>query len=532
MKRKSTIRKMATLLSVVILSSGICSITAFAGRRDVLVDNSSFAEKIDTGLWSNPDEDVTVKNGTLIFPTDGSEETRLITTGFAKKNERLDELFNASANIKLKTLPQGQKFVFAFGLQSAEAYPGDNGNVEIAFTNQGGVHVAVSAYGDGGTETVLVQPMRCGGMNTNIAVQAKLTIDGKLTLQVAGRTLCNGMALPVSGEGHLGFLQTGQCGAEVSQVNIRICQYETPENPNIEENFDSGAMNTAVFASKTVSASKYYPQALSVQEYKGNNVLMFQRTNLAYIGTKYKYSNFEMTFDVPYMHRTDTKDENDKVIDPKSKSLLVAFGGDSVNHSSYGYTEATDYINFLSNSTISADHGKQVNTKDEMGDYLLYSSSLSDDKGFSAKISVIDAVVTVSVKWMEETQYKDVLTYTLKEGTPTGYIHIWTSGVGNFAIDNIKITNKDKQPQLITVEYTCDTFERPADFAYEEAEMVFREEKKQSDDDDKAVNGWKDYKMILYTAIEGVIILGVSFAVGEIIKRKRNKKVGGTQNEE
>lgn len=530
MKRKSTIRRMATLLSVVVLSSGIFSITSFAGRRDVLVDDSSFAEKIDTGLWNNPDEDVAVKNGTLIFPTDSSEETRLITTGFAQKNERLDELFNASASIKLKTLPQGQKFVFAFGLQSPEAYPGNNGNVEIAFTNQGGVRVAVSAYSDGGQETVLVQPMRCGSMNTNITVQAKLTIEGKLTLQVAGRTLCKDMGLPVSGEGHLGFLQTGECAAEVSQVAIRICQYETPENPNIDENFDSGAMNTAVFASKTVTASRYYPQALSVQEYKGNNVLMFQRTNLAYIGTRYQYSNFELTFDVPYMHRAVTRDENGTVIDPKSNTLLVAFGGDNISYSGYGYTNATDYINFLSNSTISADHGNHVTTTDEMGDYLLYSSSLSDDKGFSVKISVIDAVVTVGLKWMEETQYKDVLTYTMKEGTPTGYIHIWTSGLGNFAIDNIKITNKDKQPKLITVEYTCDTFERPADFAYEEAEMVFREEKKKSDD--TTTKGWEQYKMILYTAIEGVIILGISFAVGEILKRKKNKQVGGTQNEE
>lgn len=529
MKRKNTIRRMATLLSVVMLSSGIFSITAFAGRRDIVIDNSSFAEKIDTGLWSNADEDVSVKNGTLIFPKDSSEETRLITTGFARKNERLTDLFNASLNLKMTTLPKGQKFIFAFGLQSPEAYPGNNGNVEIAFTNQGGIYAAVSAYSNGGKETVLAKPIYCGAMNTNIAVQAQLTIDGKLTLQVAGKTLCKGATLPVSGEGHLGFLQTGDCGATVSQVNIRISQYEAPENPNIDENFDSGTVNTAVFASKTAIASRYYPQSLSVQEYKGNNVLMFQRTNVAYIGTRYQYSNFEMTFDVPYMHRSDIRDENGTVIDPKCNNLLISFGGDNINYSDYGYTNATDYINFLSNSQISGSHGEHV-TKDD--DYLLFSSSISDDKGFSVKLSVIDAVVTVGVKWMEEAQYKDVLTYTIADGTPTGYIHIWSSGVGNFAIDNLKITNKDVKPQLITVEYKCDTFDRPADFAYEEEEMVFREEKPQADDTDKAVNGWKDYKMILYTAIEGVIILGISFAVGEILRRKKNKQVGGTQNEE
>ncbi len=526
MKRKNVIRGMAILFSIATLTSGAFSMTTHAGRKDVLVDNSSFAEELDTQAWSNPDEDILIKNGTVVFPTDSTEETRLITTGMAKKNQRLSELFQASVKIKMKNLPEGQKFVFAFGLQSPEAYLGNNGSVEIAFSNQGGVKVAVSAFSDGGTETVLVEPMSCGSLNANVSIQAKLTAEGKLTLQVAEKTICKEMALPVSGEGHLGFLQTGECEVEISSVDIRICQYEAPENTNIEENFDSGAMNTAVFSSKTVYASNYYPQSLSVKEYKGNNVLMFERTNVGYIGTKHQYSNFEMTFDVPYMKRLAMRDENNKVVDPRANSLLVSFGGDNVNSSGYGYTNAADYINFLSNSQISGGHGEYI-AKDD--NHLLFSNKISDDQGFSVKITVIDAVVTVSVKWFEEANYSQVLTYTIKEGTPTGYIHIWSSGVGNYAIDNIKIINKDVQPELITVKYTCDTFERPDDFTYEEEKMVFREAES---GDDAAGKGLGQYRMILYAVIEGVVLLGISFAIGEIIKRKRQKQVGGAQNEE
>lgn len=525
MKRNNAIRGMAILLSIATLTSGAFSMTAHAGRRDSVINNSSFAEKLDDKIWSNPDEDIFVKNGTVVFPADSTEETRLITKGMAAKEERLNELFQASARIKLKKIPEGKKMVFAFGLQSPEAYLGNNGNVEIAFANQGGLKVTVSAYSDGGVETVLVKPMSCGSMNTNINIQAKLTIDGKLTLQVAGKTICKEMALPVTGEGHLGFLQTGDCEAEISSVDIQICRYETPENPDVEENFDSGAMNTALLASKTVYASSYYPQSLSVQEYKGNNVLMFERTNVGYIGTKYQYSNFEMTFDIPYMKRSNLRDENNEVVDPKAKGFLVAFGGDSVNYSGYGYTEAADYINFMTNSQISAGHGEHVVQDDN---HLFLSGSVSDERGFSVKISVIDAIVKVGVKWFDEAEYTQVLTYTIKEGTPTGYIHLWSAGTGNYAIDNIKIVNKDKKPNTITLDYTCDTFERPDDFAYEEEPMVFRDVEVVEDTTDK---GLGQYKMILYAGIEGLIILGVSFAVGQIIKRKRQKQ-GGAQNEE
>ena len=526
MKRNKAMRGMAILLSIATLTSGAFSMTAHAGRRDSVVDNSSFAEELNTKLWSNPDEDILIKNGTVVFPKDSTEDTRLITTGMASKEERLNELFQASTRLKLKNVPEGQKFVFAFGLQSPEAYLGNNGNVEIAFTNQGGVKVAVSAYSDGGTETVIVEPVSCGSMNTNISIQAKLTMDGKLTLQVAGKTICKEVALPVSGEGHLGFLQTGECQVEISSVDIRVYKYEAPENPDVEENFDSGAMNTAVLSSKTVMGSSYYPQSLSIQEYKGNNVLMFERTNIGYIGTRYQYSNFEMTFDVPYAKRSNVRDENNEITDPKNKGFLVAFGGDNVNYSGYGYKEAADYINFLSNSQISAGHGEYV-TKDD--NHLFCSGSVSDDRGFSVKITVIDAVVTVGLKWFEEAQYTQVLTYTIKEGTPTGYIHIWSTGMGNYAIDNIKIINKDVKPNTITVGYTYDTFERPADFAYEEEPMVFRDVEVAEDTTNK---GLGQYKMILYAGIQGVILLGISFAIGQIIKKKRQKQGGGAQNEE
>ena len=95
MKRGKTVKGLAVLLSILTLSSGICSMTAFAGSKDTVIGNASFSEEINTDIWNNPEGDVTVKNGKLIFPKDGTEETRLITVAAAQDNERITELFQA-----------------------------------------------------------------------------------------------------------------------------------------------------------------------------------------------------------------------------------------------------------------------------------------------------------------------------------------------------------------------------------------------------------------------------------------------------
>ena len=48
--------------------------------------------------------------------------------------------------------------------------------------------------------------------------------------------------------------------------------------------------------------------------------------------------------------------------------------------------------------------------------------------------------------------------------SPTGYIHIWGSEPNNFAIDNIVVTNKDKNPRLIETEYKAGTVIVPEDY--------------------------------------------------------------------
>lgn len=525
MKRRITMIGLAILLSVATLSSGFCTLTTFAGQKDIVVKKTSFSEEISTSLWNCPESDVLVEHGKIIFPGGSTEETRLITIAAAQENKRLDELFRASVTMKLTSLPENEKFAFAFGLASIEAYQGNTGNVEIAFSNQNGLMVETTAYTDGGNPVVVTEPIRCGGMNSNVTIEVVLMSGGKLTLKVGGKTLCTEVKLPVSGEGNIGFVQTGNCGAQISDVNIVVYQYDAPQNCNIEEYFDNGAMNTGVFSSKTVYSSQWYPQSLSVQEYNGNPALKFERCGLGYIGTKHVFSNFEMTFDVPYLQRVQGRNENGDVIEPTNANFVVSFGGDSVDYNNHGYDAATDAIVFSANSHVT-NRRWEYEGYDE--NYMIYSNKYPNDKGFSVKVSVIDGVVTVGLKWIEEKDFKTVLQYTLASGTPTGYVHLWTTVVGNMVVDNIKITNMDKEPELIEVKYQCDSFDRIADFSYEESELVFREDVKQGTRTDDV---FKWYNLIIYAAVAGVVILAGGFGIGQILKRKRNKQIGGKQDE-
>lgn len=521
MKLTILIKKFAVLLCAISMLSGLCIITTEAGKNDVVIGPSSFSDEISTDMWNSPERDVTVQKGVLIFPEDSTEETRLITTAAARENERINELVRASATMKFTSLPKGESFAFAFGLQGVESYQGDDGNVEISFSNQGQLMVKVTAYADGSPVTV-VKEVKCGRINSNITVEAIVASGGMLTLKVSGKTLCKAIQLPVSGEGNVGFVQTGKCGVQVSDVDIVIQKYDAPENCNVEENFDNGAMNSAVLSSKTIWGSRWYPQSLSVQKYNGNQVLRFERCGLAYIGTKYQYSNFEMTFDVPFMQRAGVWDENGQLVDPSNVNFLISFGGDNIDYLDYGYEQAAQVIVFHENSYVSNYPVKDMKCD---VDHMIFDKKYPSDQGFSVKISVIDALVNVGLKWLDEKEYSTVFSYTLESGTPTGYIHLWTNEVGNMAVDNIKIINKDKKANLIDVPYSCDTFEKISDFVYEEQKLVFRPEVEKK----PAEEGFNWYNLIPYSAIVGGAILVAGFLYGRLSKRK--KQLGGEQNE-
>ena len=118
--------------------------------------------------------------------------------------------------------------------------------------------------------------------------------------------------------------------------------------------------------------------------------------------------------------------------------------------------------------------GHRVNAADKGYDYM----AADCKKDFTIRVSMIDGVVTASMKWIEEKEFTEILKYRVSDKTPMGYVHIW--GVGekatNFSVDNVKLVNKDKDPNLTTVEFKSAIHNVPEDFKYEKLGYVYRDE--------------------------------------------------------
>ena len=518
MKQRKIFKHVSFFLMFVLIMGSMNILPVSAGTSYIVVDNRSFDEELDTSLWNNMEGDIQIQNKTLIFPNESSSETSLITRTDARNSGVFEDLVKAEVNMQFTQLPADKMFVMAFGLASVEAMLGEPGNVEIGFVNNGGLKVFVTAYGEDGNGIVLVDRTACGSLNGNVKINVKISAEGTLSLTVRGKKICN-KQLPCSGEGRVGFLQTGSCGVKISDLHIESYKYDAPENCNVFEDFEKETINSNTLTARVVEASpEYAPSRMLIREYDGNRALFFENAATTYIGTQYKYSNFEMTFDVVYLQRENEEDEAGNILVPRSDTFAVSFGDEAADYDTYGYVTSADVIAFLPGSRAYSLNTEEIGYATDKG-YPFYDAECTKD--FTVNVSVIDAVVTVGIKWAEEETFTEFFTYELSGKTPLGYVHIWTIGLNaNFAIDNLSIVNKDKDPKLIDVEYKSALIEKPADFEYEPMEVKYMPQKEKQSE-------FNFYWIIPMVA--GICVAAV--ATNLLVKKVKRRKEEGVANE-
>ena len=208
---KKTWKGISLLLAVVLTVGCFPPDTAFAGTSNVVIDRSSFEKELNNAVWSNPENDVTVKNGKLQFPKGSTKYTRLITQNTAEKSDANDNLVEVDMTQTIASIPNGGEFILAFGLGSIESLSGDAGQVEVAFVKSENMKVEVRSYETAG-EAVKIASGKATGMSVGQAAKISVVIrnDKKMYVKVNGRTVASGTCgfLP---EGSVGFFQTGKC---------------------------------------------------------------------------------------------------------------------------------------------------------------------------------------------------------------------------------------------------------------------------------------------------------------------------------
>lgn len=518
MRKRKVLKRGAALLAAVLAVGSFGTLPAHAGVSNIVVESSSYEEKIDLATWSNPDSKILVENKNLVFPEDSTSDTRLITKTAARVSAMHDVLVEAKATLNFKALPENETFILGLGLSSIEALPGDSGNVEVQFTNQNGIKVAVIENGEDGTKEI-VPSVSCGKINSNIQVAVTITKDGTLTLKIGGKDVGKSQ-ISGDGEGRVGFMQTGSCAVKISDTKIISYRYDTPENCDVYEDFEKGSMNVNLLTSYMIDFSaQYAPAYAKIEELDGNQVLMCKNTGDVYLGTLYQYSNFEISFDIPYLQRMAEKNEEGDITTPVSANFLIAWGStESDPQFTEGYSAAEQKMVFYPSSLIAPLHYEDRYTVSSEA-YQFFAPDC--DKGFSIKMTVIDTVTTVYMKWIDETKWTEVLECQLDTNTPLGYVQLWLLSPSNIAIDNFRVVNKDKDANLIEVEPEYAYMKTAEDYKYVKEENVYKDFTKETD-------GFNWYLLIPITAGVGVVLLGIETVILTLNKRKK----GGKQNVE
>lgn len=491
-----------------LLTGSLFGSPVFAGSSQSVTDESSYRKEINGAVWSNMDDDVVVKGDSLVFPENSTESTKLITKTLAKNNRLCDYVFKMQADISFSKLPSGETFALAFGLKNTRANLGDAGNVELRFQNKNNLSMSVVCIDEDHNESVLVKSVSLGTIASSVSLSVRLKTDQTLTVKAGNKLILN-KKIATNGEGRIGFIQSGSCGAAVRNIKLYTYSYSQPENCNMEEDFEQGYFNANYFQSELVTQAtngtdKSY---IAIEEYEDKNVLMFRNVGTGYLSTKMQYSNFEMTFDVPYIQRTDVMNEDGTVAVPTSDCFAIVIGAES--NSTLDSGNSSEMIVFYSDVVWLYFQDERFST--DVFDFM----NPKETRAFSIKISLIDSVLKIFMKWENENRW--ILVGKTEIQMADGYIQIAdpSTAASNFAIDNLKIVNKDTEPNLKEVEYKSAKLNVPDDWDYTPIALHYE----QTSEAETTEKTW----YFLIPVVAGVCVIGVGITFA-LVRRKRKKE--------
>lgn len=499
----------AAVFAVLIACSPLCSSKVSAGASDIIIDSSSFADTLNENAWNVPNGDVYAENGKIIFGGDTTDGSRIITRRAVVLSKQHEYLFRAAYTLKLNKLEGESKLLFLFGLDSIEANYAEPGNIGLALRNQDGLQASLVTWDENGLESILGEAQKVSG--DTLEISAVATSEQKLTVKVNDATIFDD-TVEIELTGRIGVGLTGPAEAEISKVDIISHRYETPENTNIVEDFEKGTINTNTLYSLMTSSCGSYPSGLLVEEYNGSQVMMFRNVNSGNISTVHQYSNVEISFDIPFVLYKNVMRADGSILQNAHNGFVVSFGDEMDVYSGLSFDASPEALVIGPRSISRYQNGAEAVNLENKGYY-----SEDENTGYSVKIRMEDMQVTVYAKSLEAETFDELMSYTVGNTTPLGYVHIWSNGICNAAIDNLVITNLDKDPNLVELEYKEGFLPDGVDRGYEPLAVIYR------DVETEAEEGF-DLKLLAIIEIAaGVVIAVVGILIYLHLKKKAKK---------
>lgn len=503
------LKLLCLLLSFVI----ILAIPVSAGNITTVVTSTNEEGELNVADWYDPNDELAVQNGVLDIPGDSSSETRLITKILAEKDNAYTTMAEISGSVKFTALPDGEYFSIGFGLDSIESYSEEPESAEIVFKNNGGLSVGAVYYDENGDKSEIAPFVKVGSISSAFSLSAVLYCNDELKLSINGKEAVSAK-IPSSCEGRVGFLQSGNCGAEIKDLKVVFHKYDRPENFDYVETFENGIYNDELFTTAYYGSARS-PAGMNVEDYGGSKVLMYRNAGRCYFGTKKQYSNFELAFDIPYISRETKKDEDGNIVLVPCGPFCISFGDVAKDFDGWQFTTSTELVHFTLNTVWGYNH-KPEKFRVPYSDMGLFDKDTNE--GFSVKMRMVDGNFSLYLKKLGDTEFKEIAS-AYYDNFRTGYIKFWSTGESNIAIDNISIKNLDESPNL-TEAKIASALIKVDDFKYEKIKPVWK---------NKA--GEKDGIQMVWVYVSAgvsLLILAVAFTVRILRNKKRRKKTDET----
>ena len=496
----------AAAVAVGVAGAGLLpnAVTAKAGSSEVYIASSTSIDdtSINSGDFLTTGK-VAAENGKAKFNT-LSEKEKLTTKtkAFNLKEYGVTTLLDFSSTLNFSSFAEDGNFSMAFGLNNLKNETGaeDSFAVKVNYDSASKkFSIGVSEYTKDGEISVYASTV-IGAIKINRDVTFKVFVDTDCNLTVSvlptgassETELVSGYGLNVNPEGYISYISSGRNEITLSDPQILVYEYDAPETIDYTETFDKNGYNSNVFYSAS-TASPITPSSLSVE----NGALRFKNTAAAYISTRYKYSNFELSFDITDMARTATFDDNGNVVSLINSWFGIAFGVNSIDEAPDTTTRYSTWLqlgrvvpgveNFVKPANVHYllwdNNGNWNNVTDPqyMTDFNPWSTKY-DGEVINVKFAVTDGLVELFMKTDGDPDWGEpYFTYDFGK-VKTGYVRIFTAGntgietkgieyndVGNFTIDNLSIKDTDHENAktlLPTPEYKSNLWRKTPDYDY------------------------------------------------------------------
>lgn len=423
----------------------------------------------------------------------------------ADPSDTSESIAKLNFTFSVKEAVGDRRFGVLFGAQTTSK--GNLGDANTSYLwfkkSEVGYTVGFDAYKEAGTATAVIGETPVPGSEkglTETEVNVTLGSRGTLKVYINGTAIFDGSAEYAYG-GYCGFVTDGSGSAKDNYMLVTLATaslynsyYDRPENANITENFENDEFNTSFW---NLSSQPYMSDFTNGTYAKDGKLYFDNVANDNKISTKYKYSNFEISFKLLDLRRSVTLSENGDKIYPISAPFGVVFGTEFASMP-FGTLETTcPNVYFESSPDASG-----VSISPDTWDRTTYSTDLiitnigavkritlpskfdlwdvsKEGLVFDIKVAVTDNNLKVMLKYEAETAYTTVADLTMNKGL-SGHVYLWSTGnnyyqepysvgaqCGYCVFDDIVIKNTDDNGNIKEIPFASNRpAKTPTDYDY------------------------------------------------------------------